>query len=437
MHRFHARRLAVLLCAGLLSAVSAGPAIADDRDRLADEAIGLLIENTGPGQAESLLGILYLRGMRVESDPIAASGWLERAAAAGHPAGVYVAARMYAEGIGVAPDPERARRLLGDTPPAAFGPLTESVRQLRLSLDLPADGAARLAETPETAAPVATPVATGPAAPSNSLVASPLVAVPQEAPSAGVAAAEAPAPVATSEPAAIPTPAVQPVALPTPVADPAPAQAGLSPAAEAPATVTPAAEPAPATRPAPAAPSEPAPSEPAQSTQAESKPAQPAPTPVAVPAAVEPAPITAAAPLAVEAPAQPASAVAVAAPTAPAPVEAPAAAATSAPTQPAAAPAGVAAAAPATPAASEVLPPLHAQLATLFSEKSTVAELARLQERLPAELMAGKTMRVQEVKLADGRTARRILAVGFATTEEVKAFCAKVRAKALGCLPRG
>ncbi|MFN8924631.1 MAG: tetratricopeptide repeat protein, partial [Rhodospirillales bacterium] len=123
-----------------VGALVAGPAAAQApavRDTLGNEAIGLMIDNAGDGQAEALLGVLYLRGVRIDPDPIAALAWFTRAANDGHPAGVYGAARMLAEGVGVPADPDRARALLRDRPPSAFGALADAVRQLRLSLDLP------------------------------------------------------------------------------------------------------------------------------------------------------------------------------------------------------------------------------------------------------------------------------------------------------------
>ncbi|WP_180287613.1 tetratricopeptide repeat protein [Azospirillum oleiclasticum] len=129
--------------------MAAGPARASgDRDALSDETIGLMIDDSGPGQAEALLGVLYLRGMRIESDPIAASAWLDRAARAGHPAGIYGAARMHADGIGVPVDAGRARQLLGDADPTRFGPLADAVRRLRRDLGLP-DAVAAPASPPD------------------------------------------------------------------------------------------------------------------------------------------------------------------------------------------------------------------------------------------------------------------------------------------------
>lgn len=308
-----------------------GPATAasTDRDSLADEAIGLMIEHSGSGQAEALLGILYLRGMRIETDPVAASAWLDRAAAAGHPAGVYAAARMYAEGIGVPADPERARRLLRDADPAAYGPLGEAVRQLRLSLDLPDSPPGREIPTPVTAPP---------------------------------------APVLPAAPVPLPAPVVQ--------AEP------------------PAVEPAPTTAPAPA---------PVQQSAAPEPPAVEPPPAVAAPVAVAPP---------APAPAQ-----------APAPAPVPAAPTASAP--------------PAAAVGSETPSAPHVQLATLFTDASTASELERIRTRMPPDAMAGRDLVVQTVRLSDGRTAWRILAVGFATRDDVKAFCGQATARGLGCIPRG
>lgn len=126
-----------------IAVFSSGATLAGDavtglglRDDMADRAIGLMLENPGPGQAETLLGLLYLRGARLEADPVAAGAWLERAAANGHPAGIYAAARLYADGVGVPPDPERARRLLTGVDPARFGGLADQVRQLMATLDV-------------------------------------------------------------------------------------------------------------------------------------------------------------------------------------------------------------------------------------------------------------------------------------------------------------
>lgn len=134
-----------LVGAALLTAMTGPAAASGDRDALSDETIGLMIDDSGPGQAEALLGVLYLRGMRIESDPVAASAWLDRAARAGHPAGIYGAARMHADGIGVPVDAERARRLLRDADPARFGPLADAVSRLRRDLGL--------SETPAVAVP--------------------------------------------------------------------------------------------------------------------------------------------------------------------------------------------------------------------------------------------------------------------------------------------
>lgn len=199
------RFAAIAFAAAVLNIVPA--AAASDRDHLADESIGLMIENSGNGQAEALLGILYLRGMRVESDPIAATAWLERAAAAGHPAGIYAAARMYAEGIGVAPDTDRARRLLRDADPATFGTLADAVRQLRLSLDLPDVPVMSAAASPAPDTGGLAPSTTAPSGealvpPARAPVAAPVAEPPVEpSPPSGAAAPSEPEPLAVAEPA--------------------------------------------------------------------------------------------------------------------------------------------------------------------------------------------------------------------------------------------
>jgi hypothetical protein len=292
---------AAALCLALVLP-SATHAAGTERDALGNEAIELMIENSGAGQAEALLGILYLRGMRSDPDPVAAIAWLDRAARAGHPAGVYAAARVYAEGIGVPVDAEKARALLRDHDPARFGPLAGAVRQLRLSLDLPAGTAPPAA--PETA--------------------------------------KAPDPA--------PAPAADAVAVPVP---------------------PPAPPPAPVTEPALSAPAAPAPG------------AVPAPSvPVAAVAAV---------------PALDTSAL---------------------------------------PAADPLTAPA-AQLATLFSESSTAGEVPRLRAAIPPALLAGRDLVIRTTRLADGRVAWRVLAIGFNGRDEVKDFCAGVRAAGLACIPRG
>lgn len=266
---------------------------ATDRSSLGNEAIELMIENSGPGQAEALLGVLYLRGMRSEPDPIAAIAWLERAARAGHPSGIYAAARIHAEGIGVPVDTEKARSLLRDQDPQRFGPLADAVRRLRLSLDLPA------APDPEPAAP---------------------------------AASATPAPateVATAAPATPP---------PAPSAPPAPPPA------------------APAAAPTPSAPP----------PQGPSAPPVPAPTSGS------------------EAPIGP-----------------------------------------------------FAQLATLFSEASTVGEAARFRAILPPELMIGRSVVVRATRLGDGRAAWRVMVIGFQESGDARVFCVVARQAGVECVPRG
>jgi len=261
---------------------------ASDRDALGNEAIELMIENSGPGQAEALLGVLYLRGMRSEPDPVAATAWLERAARAGHPSGIYAAARMYAEGIGVPVDVGRARELLRDQDPARFGAMTDAVRQLRLSLDLP------------------------------------------------------------------------------PAPDPAPSPA------PAPATTTPAEPPPPAPKPevAAVAPVPPPPPSPVQAP-----PASPPQAPVSVEEANRPKP---------EAPIGP-----------------------------------------------------FAQLATLFSEGSTVGEIARFRAMIPPDLLDGRSLVIRTTRLSDGRAAWRVMVIGFVDVGEARSFCSTVRQSGVDCVPKG
>lgn len=172
-----------------IAVFSSGATLAGDavtglglRDDMADRAIGLMLENPGPGQAETLLGLLYLRGARLEADPVAAGAWLERAAANGHPAGIYAAARLYADGIGAPPDPERARRLLTGVDPARFGGLADQVRQLMAALDV---AVAPPAPEPQPAPP-ATP-------------AEPPAPVPPPEPVAAAAPAPIPAPATVGD----------------------------------------------------------------------------------------------------------------------------------------------------------------------------------------------------------------------------------------------
>lgn len=302
----------LLLTATLVAVGTAASALAQpDRDVIADETIGLMLENPGIGQAEALLGVLYLRGMRIEADPIAATAWLERSARAGHPAGVYAAARMYAEGIGVPVDADRARRLLAAADPASFGSLAEAVRQLRLALDLPAAGPT----------PVVTTEDRSPAKPE---------------PQPELAAVAAPPAPMTTEPMTAAAPAMA-------IAPAADAERAVAPP---PSGAAPETAPTPAPRPAPAAAAPPAP--------------QPAVT------------------------------------------DGP-----------------------------------FAQLATLFAESSTAGELVRIRSLVPADLLTGRRLAVEPVRLGDGRTAWRIAAFGFSSRDEVKVFCAGVAATGLACIPRG
>lgn len=201
----------IALVLAVLFAATSFPAHATgDRDALSDETIGLMIEDSGPGQAEALLGVLYLRGMRIESDPIAASAWLDRAARAGHPAGIYGAARMHADGIGVPVDTERARHLLRDADPARFGPLADAVRRLRHDLGLPevAAGAPAPETVGESATPPPVPAAATAAAPPPEVpvaTAEPAVQAEPSAPRGEPASQADPAPQADSAPQADPT----------------------------------------------------------------------------------------------------------------------------------------------------------------------------------------------------------------------------------------
>jgi len=274
------RQIPAAMIAGLLALLPAvGEAIeVGDRDALGNEAIELMIENSGPGQAEALLGVLYLRGMRSEPDPVAATAWLERAARAGHPSGVYAAARMYAEGLGVPVDAARARDLLRDQDPARFGAMADAVRQLRLSLDLPS---------------VPPPPPADPAKPES----------------------------------------VAPVALqPSPPPNPPPAAITLQ-----------------------------------------------TPSPPPAPTAVEDA-------------------------------------------------GRVKSDVPAGP---------FAQLATLFSEGSTVGEISRFKAMIPPDLLVGRSLVIRTTRLSDGRAAWRVMVTGFADVSEARGFCASVRPSGVDCVPRG
>ena len=50
------------------------------------------------------LGIALLDGIGTAMDPVAARGWLEKAAEAGHASGMMGMARIHLEGLGVAKD---------------------------------------------------------------------------------------------------------------------------------------------------------------------------------------------------------------------------------------------------------------------------------------------------------------------------------------------
>lgn len=238
----HAPVLALVLTT-LLAAVT-GPALASgDRDALSDETIGLMIDDSGPGQAEALLGVLYLRGMRIESDPIAASAWLDRAARAGHPAGVYGAARMHADGIGVPVDTARARQLLRDADPGRFGPLADAVRRLRHDLGLPEVAAGDATPKPAEDAVKPPPVeaaaeqAKDPphvpaAAAETALPAVPAVAERPVASGEPVPESEPAATIAAAATAPQPPPARPTAAEPPPAADAPPAEVVAGPFAQ-------------------------------------------------------------------------------------------------------------------------------------------------------------------------------------------------------------
>lgn len=223
------------LVAASFIALACGPAgAAGDRNALSDETIGLMIDDSGPGQAEALLGVLYLRGMRIESDPIAASAWLDRAARAGHPAGLYGAARMHADGIGVPVDTGRARQILGNADPARFGPLADAVRRLRRDLGLP-----------EEVAVTASPPDQGTAKPAPFAASAEAENLPP--PPAATEAAARPVPVVRPEPAAIAPVVTAEATLP---AAPGPGEPARGETAQGPPVL---AEPAPTNPPAAAA----------------------------------------------------------------------------------------------------------------------------------------------------------------------------------------
>ncbi|HZH25915.1 MAG TPA: SPOR domain-containing protein [Azospirillaceae bacterium] len=174
-----------------------------DRDALGNDAVRLMIDRAGRGQAEALLGVLYLRGLRIETDPVVAFAWFERAAREGHPAGIYGAARMLIDGLGVPADPERAKALLAGADPAAFGELADALRRLRLAVGLDGDPAAERTEQaaapapqpPEQSPATPPPAAPAPAEPAPPPPAEPVPAPPPQAtqpPEAQVAQAEAP-----------------------------------------------------------------------------------------------------------------------------------------------------------------------------------------------------------------------------------------------------
>ena len=194
--------LGALLVAALLAApVLAQPATSETKSSqattdpreggpaLANEALGLMLDNEARGQAEALLGVLFLRGMNLEADGPVALAWFERAAKAGHPVGTLAAARMLADGIGVPRDLDKARALLATANPTSFGSMMAEMSALRRTLGLP--------ETPPPAAgPTATVAKPAPPAPSS-------VAVPsQPAPVAPPPSGHTPSPPPPKKPSA-------------------------------------------------------------------------------------------------------------------------------------------------------------------------------------------------------------------------------------------
>lgn len=432
--RLIAVALVILLALAVAYADVAGAAPANgrsDRDTLADEAIGLMIENSGGGQAEALLGILYLRGMHIESDPVAAAAWLERAAAANHPAGLYAAARMYSEGLGVPRNPERARKLLSQIELAAFGELVPVVTQLRLALDMtePAGKAVTVAHKAEKTAEKTTDK---------------IADKSGEKPAPAVIEAALPAPAVSIAPVS-----ASPVSAPVQLASVATSSAStLSPVGSAMAATMTAAPPVP-----PAPPVE----RPAVEHTPQAAPSAPVPVvvtppelpvePSVTPAVIVSAPV---APVAVPAaPPSPAlSRSAVVSTTVRNPITP--TAATLAPS-PAPTPAsGLSRRSQATTSATMVTPVVstlfpsvpapvgqYAQIATVFTEEAAARERNRILAALPGEIAAGREVMVRPLRAADGRATWLILVAGFANRGEARSFCEHAVAVKLGCLVKG
>ena len=94
---------------------------------------------------------------------------------------------------------------------------------------------------------------------------------------------------------------------------------------------------------------------------------------------------------------------------------------------------------PAEPSVSAAAEPpgAYAQLATLFSEDATQAELKRLRGLIPPPWDKGRALTVRPAQLSDGRTAWRIVVTGFASRAEARTFCGHIASGGLGCIARG
>jgi hypothetical protein len=385
---------------------AADAAPAEARERLGNEALRLMIDDAGDGQAEALLGVLYLRGVRIDPDPVAALAWFERAAESGHGAGVYAAARILAGGAGVAPDPDAARALLGDRDPALFGELADAVRALRTSLGLPPDPPRR---EPEPAGPAAPAEAAPPPADPPAAVALPAPAPPEPEP----AAAQASTPPA-----------------PAPTADPVPpARAPEAPAVAA----APAAPP-----PAPAPPAAPEPPPEPQALTVGSGPDAQALRELADRIRRERAALVRGAELRVlprfdggtiafELVADGVRDAAAAARLCRELGRSPAECAVRASPRPASG----------APEATAQEAGAYVQLATVFDLEAAERERARFGRLVPEDLRAGAAVGWRSATLADGRAAFTIVLSPFADAAAARAACERLRRERIDCVPRG
>ena len=70
------------------------------------------LADAGYVQAQVTMGLSYIDGTAVETDPSAAAAWFQRAQQSGHPQAEFYLGLMYARGLGVTPDKKAALRLL-------------------------------------------------------------------------------------------------------------------------------------------------------------------------------------------------------------------------------------------------------------------------------------------------------------------------------------